>query len=271
VVGVHRVLLIRHGETHGYYDDVGLTEHGEEQCRAKGDELAALLPRGARVALPHAPTARATATARMLREVLAARRDDLRLGELRPDGRFDSLQFLHDGAAKESSGVAKHRLRVEADVAELPDWVRAYDRFDTDYGAGSRLGGPIDRWMGLVSLHFEPPQVIAYRAWAGIRALDEDAEVTVSEGRAPLSACSPQRCVSLVSSHSALLRGFAAAALGHDPGEPRNLEHVEVEHDGKRAVVTFRGESADVEVPTELPPWLDPSYLDAGQRTAHPW
>jgi hypothetical protein len=192
----------------------------------------------------------------MLRDVLAARRDDLHLGALRPDVRFDSLQFLHDGAARESSGVAKHRLRHDdGDDAggPLPDWVRAYDRFDTDYGAGSRLGGPIDRWMGLVSLHFEPPQVIAYRAWAGIRALDEEAGTT------------------LVSSHSALLRGFAAAALGHDPGEPRNLEHVEVEHDGKRAVVTFRGESADVEVPTELPPWLDPSYLDAGQRTAHPW
>jgi broad specificity phosphatase PhoE len=261
VAGVHRVLLIRHGETHGYHDDVGLTEHGEEQCRGKAEALAGELPRGVRVALPHAPTARATATARVLHDVLAARRDDLRLGELRPDARFDSLQFLHDGAARESSGVAKHRLRYETD-GPAPDWVRAYDRFDTDYGAGSRLGGPIDRWMGLVSLHFEPPQVIAYRAWAGIRGLDDGTGGTGgTEGTD----------VTLVSTHSALLRGFAAAALGHDPGEPRNLEHVEVEHDGKRAVVTFRGEVADVEVPTELPPWLDPSYLDAGQRAAHRW
>ena len=51
-----RVLLIRHGETHGYFDDVGLTEHGEAQARAKGKELAAVLPAGARVTMPHAPT-----------------------------------------------------------------------------------------------------------------------------------------------------------------------------------------------------------------------
>ncbi|WP_433787792.1 histidine phosphatase family protein [Actinomycetospora sp. CA-101289] len=250
-----RVLLIRHGETHGYFDDVGLTEHGEDQCRAKGDALAAELPAGARVDLVHAPTARATATARMLRDVLAERRDDLALGEPRPDGRFDSLQFLHEGAARESSGVAAHRLRYSPNGAPTPDWVRAYDRFDTDYGAASRLGGPIDRWMDLVGLHFEPPQVIAYRAWAGIRALDT----------------ADAAAVTLVASHSALLRGFAAAALGHDPGEPRNLEHVEVVVDGPRAAVAFRGERVDVEVPTALPPWLNPAYLDDGTRAALPW
>jgi broad specificity phosphatase PhoE len=252
---VNRVLLIRHGETHGYFDDVGLTEHGEGQCRAKGDELAGELPGGARVALLHAPTARATATARVLREVLAARRDDLELGDLRADGRFDSLQFLHDGTARESSGVAADRLRHSPNGEPIPDWVRAYDRFDTDYGAASRLGGPIDRWMALVGLHFEPPQVIAYRAWAGIRALDTTDPTSVT----------------LVASHSALLRGFAAAALGHDPGEPRNLEHVEVVVDGPRAFVAFRGERVDVEVPTELPPWLNPTYLDDGTRAALPW
>lgn len=264
---MNRVLLLRHGETHGYFDDVGLTDHGEDQCRAKGDELAGELPAGARVDLLHAPTARATATARVLREVLAARRDDLELGDLRADGRFDSLQFLHEGAARESSGVAAERLRHAGDGAQrsptietpngapTPDWVLAYDRFDTDYGAASRLGGPIDRWMTLVGLHFEPPQVIAYRAWAGIRAVGTTDPASVT----------------LVASHSALLRGFAAAALGHDPGEPRNLEHVEVVVDGPRAVVTFRGERVDVEVPTELPPWLNPAYLDDGTRAALPW
>jgi len=145
-------------------------------------------------------------------------------------------------------------LAFSANGAPTPDWVRAYDRFDTDYGAGSRLGGPIDRWMTLVGLHFEPPQVIAYRAWAGIRALPGDPGT-----------------VTLVSSHSALLRGFAAAALGHDPGEPRNLEHVEVLVDGPRAAVVFRGQHVDVEVPTQLPPWLDPAYLDASERAARPW
>ena len=29
------VLLIRHGDTHGYFDDVGLTERGEAQARRR--------------------------------------------------------------------------------------------------------------------------------------------------------------------------------------------------------------------------------------------
>ncbi|TDQ50171.1 broad specificity phosphatase PhoE [Actinomycetospora succinea] len=247
-----RVLLIRHGETHGYFDDVGLTELGEEQCRAKGKELAAVLAPGTRVAMPHAPTARGTATAVLLREVLLAELgpdSGVEIGELVTDARFDSLQFLYGGQARESSGVAKHRIGLEG---ERPDWAVAFDRFDTDFGAGSKAGGPIDRWMVSTDLHFEPPQVIAYRAWAGVRA------------QAPGT-------VALASSHSALLRGFASAALGHDVGEPRNLEHVEVDLDGDRATVTFRGESADVEVPAEVPPWLDPAYLDAGHRAAHRW
>jgi hypothetical protein len=172
------------------------------------------------------------------------RRRDRRAG-----ARFDSLQFLYGGEARESSGVAKHRIGLEG---ERPDWARAFDRFDTDFGAGSKLGGPIDRWMVSTDLHFEPPQVIAYRAWAGVRA-------------------QPAGTVALAGTHSALLRGFASAALGHDVGEPANLEHVDVEIDGARATVTFRGERADVEVPTEVPPWLDPAYLDAGERAAHRW
>ena len=247
-----RVLLIRHGETHGYFDDVGLTDHGEAQARAKGKELAAVLPAGARVTMPHAPTARGTATAVTLREVLLAELgpdSDVSVGDLGPDARFDSLQFLYGGEARESSGVAKHRLGLEG---ELPDWARAFDRFDTDFGAGSKLGGPIDRWMVSTDLHFEPPQVIAYRAWAGIRAQEPGT-------------------VALASSHSALLRAFASAALGHDVGEPANLEHVDVEVHGDRATVTYRDEQAEVDVPAEVPPWLDPAYLDRGERAAHRW
>lgn len=247
-----RVLLIRHGETHGYFDDVGLTEHGEAQARAKGKELAADLPAGTPVRLPHAPTARATATAVTLRAVLAEESGGLHLGALEPDGRFDSLQFLYEGEARESSGVAAYRLRQREEGGGTPDWALA-DRFDTDHGAGSRLGGPIDRWMASVNLHFEPPQVIAYRAWAGVRALAAEA---------------PPGGVALVSSHSALLRGFAAAAIGADPGEPVNLEHVEVVIGGASATVTFREHRVDVEVPATVPPWLRPDYLSGARDGA---
>ena len=258
------MVLLRHGETHGYFDDVGLTELGEAQAhdagRALGKELGATLPAGTRVRLPHAPTARATATAVTLRAALLdALRESpgegrgLDVGALEPDAHFDSLQFLHDGAARESSGVAAHRLRL--DPAEpRPDWAAEYDRFDSDYGAGSRLGGPIDRWMTATTRHFEPPQVMVYRTWAGIAALGREA--------APGE-------VALVSSHSALLRAFAAAAIGRDPGEPANLEQVRVEVDGPRASVTFREDRVDVAVPTEVPPWIDPAYLH-GARGSRP-
>ncbi len=61
-----RILLIRHGETHGYYDDVGLTPVGEAQAELKAKELAPQLPAGVHVAISHAPTAPATATASVL-------------------------------------------------------------------------------------------------------------------------------------------------------------------------------------------------------------
>ena len=265
----YEVLLIRHGETRGYHDDVGLTERGEAQAAAKGGELAAALPAGTRVRMPHAPTARGTATAVTLRAALLAALapgSDVVVGPLEPDHHFDSLQFLFDGAARESSGVAAHRLRLRGDGGDggdggglpPPDWAAEYDRFDTDYGAGSALGGPIDRWMTATTRHFEPPQVTVYRAWAGIVALG--------------GAVERPGTVALVSSHSALLRAVAAAALGHDPGEPANLEHVavRVDPDAGRARVLFRDGAAEVGIPDRVPPWLSPAYL-AGERRAAPW
>lgn len=257
----HQVLLIRHGETHGYFDDVGLTDHGRAQAAQKGKELAATLPDGAAVRMPHAPTARATATAAVLRETLLAelgpRAGSVGVGPLVPDARFDSLQFLLGDTARESSGVAAHRLRLREEHPgdAAPDWAAEYDRFDSDYGDGSRAGGPIDRWMTSTTRHFEPPQVTVYRAWAGVLAL--------AAGATPGG-------VDLVSTHSALLRAFAAAAHGRDRGEPANLEHVAVTVDlaAGRAVVGHRGQEATVDVPSVIPPWIDPAYL-AGRRAAH--
>ena len=108
--------------------------------------------------------------------------------------------------------------------------------------------------MTATTRHFEPPQVMVYRAWAGITALGRDA--------APGS-------VALVSSHSALLRAFAAGAVGRDLGEPANLEQVVVDVHGDTATVTHREHRVEVEVPTEVPPWIDPAYLH-GARGARP-
>ncbi len=258
-----RILLIRHGETHGYYDDVGLTSVGEAQTQLKSKELAPLLPTGANVSISHAPTARATATASVLRESLLAELTDesaTTIGPLTVDPLFDSLQFVFDGSARESSGVGAERVRLRQRSDDRPgdrppDWAVEYDRFATQLGEQARSGGPIDRWMTATTLRFEPPQVAVYRAWAGIRELARNA------GSARLS---------LVVSHSALLRALAAAAFGTDLGEPVNLEHVAVDLDpaGVMARVGYRDHQVTVEVPTLVPPWLNPDYFGGGRQAS---
>ncbi|GLZ52067.1 hypothetical protein [Actinomycetospora sp. NBRC 106378] len=252
---MYRVVLLRHGETHGYLGDLGLTELGESQARDRGrqlaKELAATAPPGTRVRFPHAPTARGTATAVTLRAtVVEALGDDhgLVLGGLEPDTHFDSLQFFHDGAARESSGVAKDRRALDPGSGADPDWALEFDRFDTNYGELSKAGGPIDRWLTSTTLRFEPPQIAVYRLWAGIIALAARNEIA------------------LVSTHSGPMRAFVAAAIGGDPGEPENLEPVEITLDGRLAEVVFRDHRVVVEIPDRLPPWIAPGYV-AGDRT----
>ncbi|MCD2195457.1 phosphoglycerate mutase family protein [Actinomycetospora endophytica] len=257
-----RVVLLRHGETHGYFDDVGLTDLGESQAReagrALGKDLAATTAPGERVRLPHAPTARGTATAVTLRASLVATLDEelgdghgIVVGDLEPDAHFDSLQFLYDGEARESSVVAARRLALDPD-RPAPDWAREYDRFDANYGEASKTGGPIDRWLTTTTRYFEPPQIAVYRLWAGIQVLAAEPE----RGR-----------VAVVSSHSGPMRAFAAAAIGHDPGEPANLEQVDVRVAGDTATVGFREHRVAVVLPTVIPPWIDPAYLH-GNRNA---
>lgn len=258
-----RVVLLRHGETHGYFDDVGLTGLGESQAReagrALGKDLAATMRPGERVRLPHAPTARGTATAVTLRDALLVALGEelgadhgLVVGDLEPDAHFDSLQFLHDGEARESSGVAARRLALDPEQP-IPDWAREFDRFDSDHGDAAKTGGPIDRWLISTTRHFEPPQIAVYRLWAGLGALAAQPE----HGR-----------VALVSSHSGPMRAFVAAAIGYDPGEPANLEQVDVRLDGDTATVGFREHHVPVELPTVIPPWIDPAYLH-GRRKGH--
>ncbi|MEJ2871093.1 histidine phosphatase family protein [Actinomycetospora sp. OC33-EN08] len=251
---MYRVVLLRHGETHGYSGDLGLTELGQAQARDRGRQLAKELvtaPDGTRIRFPHAPTARGTATAVTLRAAFAeALGDDhgLALGDLEPDAHFDSLRFFHDGVARESSAVAADRIALDPGSGADPDWALEYDRFDANYGELSKTGGPIDRWLTSTTLRFEPPQVAVYRLWAGVRALAAKEEVA------------------LVSTHSGPMRAFVAAAIGRDPGEPENLEPVDVTLDGRLAEVVFREHRVVVEVPDRLPPWIAPGYV-AGEPT----
>jgi broad specificity phosphatase PhoE len=250
----HEVLLVRHGETHGYSDDLGLTERGEAEARARGAQLAAELAPGTMVRMPHARSARGTATAVHLRAALldaldGGARDSVVVEALYPDPWFDNIRFSLRGRAVDTSAAVQDRLRLGE--GELPGWATEVDRFDTDYSAGA--AHPIDFWFATPTLYFEPPQLTAYRGWQGILAAGADRT---------------ENLVIVACTHSGLMRSFAATALGQDPGEPAYLEdiRVQVDPDGGRASVRYRAHEVVMEIPTELPPWLDRAWLRAHGR-----
>ena len=259
-----RILLIRHGETHGYYYDVGLMPVGEAQAELKAKELAPQLPAGVHVAISHAPTARATATASVLRaSLLTELADDsaTTIGPLEVNPLFDSLQFVFDGAARESSAVATERGRLhersgDLPTDRLPDWV-------AECTASPPTGGAARR-RSLRPLDDGDHPALRATTDRGLPNVGRYRQVAGNAASAPIS---------LVVSHSALLRAlaaaaFAAAAFGADLGEPDNLEHVAVDVDpgGATARVGYRGHEITVEVPARVPPWLNPDYLDGGRQ-----
>ena len=68
--------------------------------------------------------------------------------------------------------------------------------------------------------------------------------------------------------HSGPIRAFAIWALGYDPGEPYNTEHVRVKlmEGGREALVSYRNRVQQVHVPDieALPTWqLDEQWVPA--------
>ncbi|MGQ0573719.1 MAG: hypothetical protein ACT4RN_05870 [Pseudonocardia sp.] len=252
----YEVVLLRHGETHGYDGDHGLTPRGVQQARDRGAALAVELKPGTTVRMPHARTARGIATAVELRAAVltALGREHgpdhaVDVGPLHPEPWFDNLRFALGGEVVDVQAAVAARLRL---TGELPDWARELDRFDTDYRAVAAAGGPIDYWVGRPTLWFEPPHLGAHRMWRGVVEAGLDA---------------PERLVVVASTHSAPMRAFAAAAIGHDPGEPENLEdiRVRVRADGS-ANVRFREHVVEFAGPPPLPPWIDRAWLEAYGR-----
>ena len=63
-----------------------------------------------------------------------------------------------------------------------------------------------------------------------------------------------------ICTHSGPIRALATSAVGHDPGEPHNLEDVRIRvfPDKEHAILTFRGRGTEIEVPTtNTPSWFD--------------
>lgn len=244
-MGGYEVVLLRHGETLGYDGDLGLTELGERQARERGTALAKEIAPGTDVRMPHAQTARATATAVALRAALvdglSGEVDGTTVGPLYAEPHLANLRFALDGAVVDTSVAVTARLALPPD--ETPDWVREYDRFDSDYRQVAAQGGPIEHWLHQPTLFFEPPQLAAHRVWRAV------------VGFGSLAADRPLLVVG--TTHSAAMRAFVATALGRDPGEPHNLEDVRVRvADDGSATVTFRDDAVAMTGPPDLPPWF---------------
>lgn len=245
------VVLVRHGETVGYDNDLGLTDRGEQQATDRGKALAAELAPGTRVMMPHARSKRATATAVVLHRELSAA-TDLDLGALYPEPYFDNLRASVDGVADDMNVAMARRLALPGGRdGEVPDWAREFDRFDTDHRAVAAAGGPIEFWVRTPTLFLEPPALSVHRVWAGITAL------------APQSGS----LTAVVATHSAPMRAMLNTVLGRDPGEPENLETigVRVAADAS-AEVTYRGETVGYSGPPVLPPWFDRTFLETFGR-----
>jgi broad specificity phosphatase PhoE len=241
----YEVVLLRHGETLGYDGDLGLTPLGERQADERGTALAKEIAPGTDVRMPHARTARATATAVGLRGALVEKLGDpgdgTTVGALYAEPLLANLRFALHGEVVDTSVAVTTRLPMPGE--EPPDWVREYDRFDSDYRAVAAAGGPIEYWLHNPTLFFEPPQLAAYRMWRAVAAFG------ALRGDRPLLVTA--------TTHSAPMRAFVASALGRDPGEPHNLEEIRVQVDGDgTATVTFRGDVVSFEAIPTPPPWF---------------
>ena len=244
----NEVRLIRHGQTQGYIADAALTPLGRWQSHRKGQDLAKGLVEGSAVKIVYAPTARAAETAVALREgiVQAVARYGIREVDVeapRPVEAFRNFAVWRDGQEMDLTSAFydfANRLQgyEESGVGERPGWLAEIDRVFRIQFAG---GDPITYWLGQPLNYFEPPICVVRRYWHGI--LDE------------LANCPPTTRL-YVCGHSGPIRAVAAAAVGHDPGEPHHAEDVRIRvyDDRERATLTYRGRGVEIDIPTAAAP-----------------
>lgn len=249
------VYLIRHGETQGYSTDSGLTPQGAWQAHSYGQTLARRVKSGETIVFRHAATNRARETAeqihRGLLDGLAHYEKDLTIVEPAPANEFRNFQFVApDGLKDVTAAFREYQSLLEgferSAARDRPQWVVEMDRFWRTQQGG---GDPIQHWLTVPLMHFEPPAMCVRRFWAGINRLS-----TEFPG-ARLA----------IATHSGCIRAFAVSSLGYDPGEPYNTEHVRVKLladqddtvNGRDATVAYRNRVQEVKVPTieHLPTW----------------
>jgi broad specificity phosphatase PhoE len=242
------VRLIRHGQTQGYISDSALTALGRWQSHRKGQDLAKGLQEGSRARIVHAPTARARETAEGLAEGLAqavARYGigDVTIEEPEPIDGFRNFQMWFNGRELDITAAfqefANLLERYERDGGgDRPGWMVEMDRIYRIQFAG---GDPITAWLTSPTHYVEPPALVVRRYWQAI--VDE---VRVATPGTRVYVCA----------HSGPMRAVAAAAVGHDPGEPNNVEDVRirVHRDLEHATLTYRGRGLEIDIPTTVTP-----------------
>lgn len=242
------VRLIRHGQTQGYITDSALTAMGRWQAHRKGQDLAKGASEGMTLKFLHAPTPRARETAQGVFEgvMQALARygiDGVNVLEPVVAPEFDNFQAYCDGEEMDVTAaffkfatVLDHFNNV-ADGAR-PGWMVEMDRFWKIEAGG---GDPITHWLTHPMQYIEPAALVVRRFWKGVRRY-------VGEG--------PDNQRVFVCTHSGPIRAVATHAVGHDPGEPYNLEDVRIRmfKDLDRAIVTYRGRGVEIEVPTTVTP-----------------
>ncbi|MCA1735101.1 MAG: histidine phosphatase family protein [Actinobacteria bacterium] len=250
------VYLIRHGETQGYSTEAGLTPSGTWQAHTYGHTISKRVSSGETIVLRHAATNRAGQTAihvhKGLTDGLAMFEKDVKVFEPAPMEEFRNFQVATpDGLRDVTAAFRQYYATLEeferTALGDRPMWLVEVDRFWRTQSGGS---DPIQHWLQIPMMHFEPPAMVVRRFWQGIRQLaDEYPGARL-----------------LIATHSGPIRAFAITAFGYDPGEPYNTEHVRVKlrEGSKEALVSYRNRVQEIHVPEidSLPTWqLDEQWV----------
>ena len=171
------VYLIRHGETQGYSTESGLTPAGSWQAHTWGHTLAKRIRDGETVVFVNAATNRARQTAEQAHkgfvDGLAMFEKDVTIVEPGDSGAFRNFAVATPDGLRDVTGAFRQYYRQleqfeRTATGERPLWLVEVDRFwNTQQGGGD----PIQHWLTIPMLHFEPPAMCVRRFWTGIQQL----------------------------------------------------------------------------------------------------
>jgi broad specificity phosphatase PhoE len=243
------IYLVRHAETQGYSSESGITPLGTWQAHTWGHSLAKRVKDAETIVIRSAATNRAGQTAaqihRGLVDGLAMFEKDVKVFEPEPMVEFRNFQVATPEGLRDVTSAFRQYYSILEEfertaLGDRPMWLVEVDRFWRTQQGGS---DPIQHWLTIPMMHFEPPALCVRRFWIGLQRL----------------AAEHPGARLVVATHSGPIRAFAIWALGYDPGEPYNTEHVRVKlmDGGREAMVGYRNRVQQVHVPEieSLPTW----------------